>query len=376
MNCVASHPYIARPRITQPRTALVQSVVRVRAFDAFRPWSRSHGSGFLWDHNGHIVSCQLYSGLVFRKHISKTGSSRNNLWSFGPRSPTFTLSSMPHLSPCTSPMACSAEPRWRQACSSDSATSSYIREQPWATGENPGCLMTEQQDSCVSSARSRRRATELFCKEPQVSNEPLHLSEGEMWTLRLGCAPGPARQRLRMICFDELLFSQSFSMNENLTEAVPARICNFHRREGLWRTTWSTFAIRCLLWLLGRLRLARHGPDLGAKVAAVGHPEHWAWLLGSLWFFVDGLCCLSGHNSNPQASGRGPCHWNRSSQLPCCAALPGLLAYLGLNPSPNACLARMCESKPLTKKVTTGSPKSGLGSWAFRRQGKHGELCN
>ena len=79
MNCVASHPYIARPRITQPRTALVQSVVRVRAFDAFRPWSRSHGSGFLWDHNGHIVSCQLYSGLVFRKHISKTGSSRNNL---------------------------------------------------------------------------------------------------------------------------------------------------------------------------------------------------------------------------------------------------------------------------------------------------------
>eukprot|EP00439_Symbiodinium_sp_Y106_P071767 s470_g12.t10 len=28
------------------------------------------------------------------------------------------------------------------------------------------------------------------------------------------------------------------------------------------------------------LRLARHGPDLGAKVAAVGHPEHWAWLLG------------------------------------------------------------------------------------------------
>eukprot|EP00439_Symbiodinium_sp_Y106_P071552 s470_g12.t2 len=51
----ATHEWLHPFRATRG-TALVQSVVRVRAFDAFRPWSRSHGSGFLWDRNGHIVT--------------------------------------------------------------------------------------------------------------------------------------------------------------------------------------------------------------------------------------------------------------------------------------------------------------------------------
>lgn len=32
------------------------SVVRVRTFDALWPWERSHGSGFVWDTKGHIVT--------------------------------------------------------------------------------------------------------------------------------------------------------------------------------------------------------------------------------------------------------------------------------------------------------------------------------
>lgn len=33
-----------------------QSVVLVRAMDLWRPWARSHGSGFVWDADGHIVT--------------------------------------------------------------------------------------------------------------------------------------------------------------------------------------------------------------------------------------------------------------------------------------------------------------------------------
>lgn len=34
----------------------IDSVVRVRVFDVLRPWSRGHGSGFVWDRQGHIVT--------------------------------------------------------------------------------------------------------------------------------------------------------------------------------------------------------------------------------------------------------------------------------------------------------------------------------
>lgn len=36
--------------------AAMSSVVRVRGFDPIRPWLRSHGSGFIWDDEGHIVT--------------------------------------------------------------------------------------------------------------------------------------------------------------------------------------------------------------------------------------------------------------------------------------------------------------------------------
>ncbi|CAE7684249.1 DEGP1 [Symbiodinium sp. KB8] len=120
------------------RTALVQSVVRVRAFDAFRPWSRSHGSGFLWDHNGHIVT---------NFHVV-------------------------------------------------------------------------QHASFVS----------------------VHFADGLQCRAKVKARCEPCDLAVLQVLLDSCSGSD--------------------------------------LQLPPPLRLARHGPDLGAKVAAVGHPEHWAWLLG------------------------------------------------------------------------------------------------
>lgn len=55
-----------------------ESVVLVRAMDLWRPWARSHGSGFVWDHDGHIVtnSHVVQMSSLLAVHFADGGSCR------------------------------------------------------------------------------------------------------------------------------------------------------------------------------------------------------------------------------------------------------------------------------------------------------------
>ena len=111
------------------RTQLVQSVVRVRAFDALRPWSRSHGSGFVWDTHGRIAArTQHFSFVTLQTSVvpSIAGAHASVVLKTGclagccdlqqlSRSQTSTSSTGHPLFPCILLMACNAEPNLRRA---------------------------------------------------------------------------------------------------------------------------------------------------------------------------------------------------------------------------------------------------------------------